>query len=125
MNELELLNKEYDDTQEALADLARVVGIDPERWDNDDCPNNSDMVKEIIAEIQNPWQPIECAPKDGSYILVSGLHHGNSIRWYENACWEESLDGWWNHFVMYAGADCLGNVTHWMALPNPPTGTEL
>lgn len=125
MNELELLNKEYDDTQEALADLARVVGIDPERWDNDACPNNSDMVKEIIAELQKPWRPIEEAPKDGTGLLFM-TKEGIVVE----GCWDSGFSMWqWNYLDIAThdlGCQTIEvEATHWMPLPAPPTGIDL
>ena len=69
------------------------------------------------AEMQ--WKPIETAPKDGTWIMVS------AGEWEpEAACWSESvwLTGW------YCGggrSDSYGpsfDPTHWMPLPPPPAG---
>ncbi len=47
------LEGEYNATQEAISDLANAMGIDAEaRWDHDSCPNNSDMIRELIAELK-------------------------------------------------------------------------
>lgn len=55
-----ILEKEYADCQEAIVQLANLVGIDAEScWDNDGCPNNSDMVIQIIDHIATPQQPTD------------------------------------------------------------------
>ena len=59
------------------------------------------------------WQPIETAPKDGRLILA----------------WEEPeityrLTFWGNSEWRYYpfGVEC--SPTHWMPLPDPPTGRD-
>ena len=57
------------------------------------------------------WQPIETAPKDGSYILGWSYSFNRSvelIRWNEEEnCFEFE-------------EDCEASATHWMPLPEPP-----
>jgi hypothetical protein len=58
------------------------------------------------------WQPIETAPKDGSFVLVT------SEKWFGDC----DVAGW--HFGMWRiSADpesCPIYPTHWMPLPPPP-----
>ena len=63
----------------------------------------------------NQWQPIETAPKDGSYILA----------W--SGCWRHPFAGRYigESFVLIDGADIDATqtryfATHWMPLPDPP-----
>lgn len=78
------------------------------------------------------WQSIETAPKDGTTILIGGhqlLHaHGFGIctaRWQTK--WEaENGDGiaWWKvEDGKFGPYDLRGpSPTHWMPLPDPPSG---
>jgi hypothetical protein len=69
------------------------------------------------------WQPIETAPKDGSWVLGYDaksaypdmacetmwiVRHGNGGGWSGGRDWEILLDGQY----------C--KPTHWMPLPEPP-----
>ncbi len=56
------------------------------------------------------WQPIETAPRDGTYILVF------VDVWHDVASWEAGL--WLNTY-----GDHSMNPTHWMPLPAPPKPT--
>ncbi len=60
------------------------------------------------------WQPINTAPKDGTYVLVYGRHEGVRI-----GKWETLFDDW---EAPYEGG--LLEPTHWMPLPDPPTAEE-
>jgi len=60
----------------------------------------------------NGWQPIETAPKDGTFILVAvpgevAIHI--MLVWW--------LDGW---CLDMTNTPIVGNPTHWMPLPEPP-----
>ena len=63
------------------------------------------------------WQPIETAPKDGTYVILMRLDN-------ELAC--EVCGGSWNLFPkqgeegLHGFNAWLDNPTHWMPLPSPP-----
>lgn len=60
------------------------------------------------------WQPIETAPKDGTWVMV-GNHNGPCIaRWGRTPY----VEGWFN------GRWYSDNQTHWMPLPEPPVPAE-
>lgn len=62
----------------------------------------------------NGWQPIESAPRDGSYILVSGIGILSS-----NGMYVCEAYGGANGF--YTSQGLLGNQPkYWMPLPAPP-----
>lgn len=70
------------------------------------------------------WQPIETAPKDGTFILITG-GRVDVYEWYNGkepesvmATW--TLDGW--HFASWDGAFRSEYLrpTHWMPQPCPP-----
>lgn len=60
------------------------------------------------------WQPIETAPKDGSWIIVTSTHnqyYRAAIMWddYWQDCNEANHDSFMDK-----------SATHWMPLPDPP-----
>jgi Protein of unknown function (DUF551) len=71
-----------------------------------------------VGEVSDPWQPIDTAPKDGTWVLVweTGINTKYSpcevARWYEEGSLFEA--GWRNSVkkLIYA--------TRWMPLPAAP-----
>lgn len=64
------------------------------------------------------WQPIDTAPRDGTWFDVWAVMRGSSQR-FTNV--EIGDDG--RYFVNENDAGYLGDcwtVTHWMPLPEPP-----
>ena len=77
------------------------------------------------------WQPIETVPKDGTAVLLIGVHedgvggqytHGGEpyvARWVPSAKWPQ------HSWVVSGGtryaSSGFGEPTHWMPLPEPPT----
>jgi hypothetical protein len=57
------------------------------------------------------WQPIETAPKDGTWVLSWGAHHGIGIARH---------NGLFAHMTGVSGWD---GSTHWQPLPDPPSLT--
>ena len=88
---------------------------------------------DIYAAIMNQtWQPIETAPKDGSHILLfwpkTGhypTHDGYHVEGARWLCKEECVGGrryWDPHFVSISHEQLhFTGMTHWMPLPKPPT----
>ena len=73
------------------------------------------------------WQPIESAPKDGTYILVSNPAAGGSwvAHWFPVAVSGYKFDQLWrsvmlNHWHIPEKTRYVP-PTHWMPLPPPPT----
>ena len=72
------------------------------------------------------WQPIETAPKDGSWLLVSNAEKDGAwiARYYEFYPSGYKPDNPW--FSLMLNHDGLPNPrgssfpTHWMPLPEPP-----
>lgn len=73
------------------------------------------------------WQPIETAPKDGTWILlckatdadgkpITGESFGLFV---QRAAWWE-VDGWVDYCAMVRDPNVFFNPTHWMPLPEPP-----
>ena len=70
------------------------------------------------------WMPIETAPKDGSYLLVSNGHGVWVARfksvyqsgWKPPSPWQSMM---LNH-AHIPSAKRNGSPTHWMPLPTPP-----
>ena len=74
------------------------------------------------------WQPIETAPKDGTWVLVFGNVCDESWREISVAVaqYTNELNGgtteWHWQFAWYDGGyyGIVDDVTHWMPLPEPP-----
>jgi len=66
----------------------------------------------ICASCKRPlWQPIETAPRDGTAVLVYDDGFFQTAAWYvglRRAGWTNAADSW------------LGDVTHWMPIPDGP-----
>ncbi len=64
------------------------------------------------------WQPIETAPKDGTFILVT---NGDL---YAVAAWLAGILTSEQDWSVSFGAGLPGKFkpSHWMPLPKPPTG---
>jgi hypothetical protein len=70
------------------------------------------------------WQPIETAPKDGTYLLLNTRYSEIVIGWFGKDLNIENYNGW-----LYGDGDGYStgyyynpiNPTHWMPLPKPPT----
>ncbi|KKM22878.1 hypothetical protein LCGC14_1620870 [marine sediment metagenome] len=60
------------------------------------------------------WQPIETAPKDGTWVFLFVPGHGPArARWSHNP---GMADGWRSHGT----GRTITQGTHWMPLPEPP-----
>lgn len=73
------------------------------------------------------WNPIETAPKDGSYILIHranghGMHLSPVVaRWVEREIVGSKVkrtEGKWQ--IDDTGSAMLGKGTHWMPMPKGP-----
>jgi hypothetical protein len=68
------------------------------------------------------WQPIETAPKDGTFIL--GYYADRPWLW-DIVQWDAGYLGgaWWGGGHENDGP--LFPPTHWMPLPDPPVATKM
>jgi hypothetical protein len=74
------------------------------------------------------WQPIETAPKDGTFILI---YLGDPWNKVEMARWYDTWNNWQTDILpdypereeVYGIGSCV--PTHWMPLPEAPTFDEL
>ena len=67
----------------------------------------------------NQWQPIETAPKDGTWILVYkpfNLYGFDDSKWFVDKYIVRWADECWNISM----EDKVIYPTHWMPLPKPP-----
>jgi len=71
--------------------------------------------------MMSKWQPIETAPKDGTYILLLG-DSGYTTTPHRVAvgCWIEGYRDFWINHSNDAFTDDGEPPTHWMPLPEPP-----
>ena len=108
-------------TTEAYDDSWRKAGVT--MWTSLNPTHAAAAYRAVKAEgvINQGWQPIESAPKDGTRILVwlKPLSQHEKINtdaqhsWVDKAHWTKFNGGGWVHYQ-------LGTPTHWMPLPNPP-----
>ena len=97
------------------------------------CPERK-VVKYIRADL-NEWQPIETAPRDGTYILMRSANFRPAVVSWETFEYRDSpladLPPRWCEDIETFGcaddyelAEYLKSVTweptHWMPLPKPP-----
>lgn len=78
-----------------------------------------EIADEVIAALASQWQPIESAPKDGTfYLATNGQDHRveNCPDGYVAGIWHR-IDGDWR------GCALGDDSTHWQPLP-PPPGVE-
>ena len=75
-------------------------------------------LNEAGCVVEQGWQPIETAPKDGTRILLFVPPYGASTGHYSPARsnWGEKASLWIAHAVLNKEAA----PTHWMPLPEPP-----
>jgi hypothetical protein len=112
-----------------------------------DEPVNPDMAEYIRADLVPQWQPIETAPKDGTWVLLTGgdaydefnLFKGTvdysvspHVVNYPNdvsvamkrpvvAFWNEKQSEWAFAFWDSCWYGEYSDPTHWMPLPAPPS----
>ena len=77
------------------------------------------------------WQPIETAPRDGTWFLIYNVNDGPES--FEVGCYDELIhyryddvgDGMYRRQPVVAyewrGFDNFNRATHWMPIPAPPT----
>ncbi len=63
------------------------------------------------------WQPIETAPKDGSYVLLAWDGQCIMSHWLDNS---NTTAPWKGFTVMGLRPWPKGKPTHWQPLPAPP-----
>lgn len=61
----------------------------------------------------NGWQPMDTAPRDGTYILLWSPEDACAISGYYHPGEDESDDLW-------LAGNIIVNPTNWMPLPEPP-----
>ena len=72
-------------------------------------------IAELESQLAGKWQPIETAPKDGAWIVVTSTHNK-----YYRAC-VQFCYGHWYDTQEVTHDDLMENAaTHWMPLPKAP-----
>ena len=72
------------------------------------------LIPMLVAAIRAPqWQPIETAPKDGTWVLIW-------IDWIGNPRSSAFENGTWQNLPWVSSVKDY-NPSHWMPLPKPPT----
>jgi len=72
----EQLEREYTETQEALATLAEALGFDWEMaWDHDSCPNNSECIAQLITVARTSnRETLEALRRARQHLNANFLH---------------------------------------------------
>ena len=119
-------------TQDLIAAALRLAALAERNTDDrDEWQHAIDSVREACARAMvqpaapDGWQPIETAPKDDSYLLVSNGHGVWVARfksvyqsgWKPPSPWQSMM---LNHDHI-PSAKRNGSPTHWMPLPTPPS----
>lgn len=70
------------------------------------------------------WQPIETAPKDGTFLIGgwTGDGHKHPMIWSVDSAWRDG-DGFSVDVSPESGETMrptIDHITHWMPLPQPP-----
>lgn len=71
------------------------------------------------------WQPIETAPRDGTDVLIVDISAtkptASIAHFWSDDCWicchAESYSE-----AIYGEIEVMGDPSHWMPLPTPPSG---
>ena len=71
-----------------------------------------------IERLKCQWQPIETAPRDGTYILLGWFLEGGGGGHPEVAFWHSTKQLWCSSRLL--NAEGYYSPTHWMPLPDPP-----
>ena len=70
------------------------------------------------------WQPIETAPKDGTWILVYEPHNYEPevhiVRWAESDGWPNGKTWLTEEYGGGPDGHSATDATHWMPLPDAP-----
>jgi hypothetical protein len=70
------------------------------------------------------WQPIESAPKDGTWFLGYWPVHTREERVCATSWSDDAIDGYMGRFVDIADHIDWTQPTHWMHLPSTPSSKE-
>lgn len=84
--------------------------------------NEIESLRSELAALkaENEWQPMETAPKDEAWIVVTSTHNK-----YYRAC-VQFYDGHWYDTQEVTHDDLMENAaTHWMPLPKPPAMAKI
>jgi hypothetical protein len=97
--------------------------------------NEGVLAQQAAPAIPEGWQPIETAPKDGTYImLTNGVNVAQGWWEHQEPCIRENRDTMGNYIDQQEDdgfddwLDCEGGMqqspTHWMPLPPAPEGEK-
>ncbi len=88
---------------------------------------SAEALRAALAEQAPQWQPIETAPKDGTYVLVVPPTHSSvscSVARFDNDRYSRKPRPFWNRSDGWGRVSVSRDTppTHWMPLPKPPEG---
>jgi hypothetical protein len=118
------------DNKEAIERLEVIMVGNSNSKLNQALSHAIDVMK--ASEVSNDWQPIETAPMEGSFVLLTGGKFCSNWeknqpkpdfvigRWENDPRWE----GDWIIYYDLTGCGRYYDPTHWMPLPQPPKEGE-
>lgn len=118
----------YDEILEAMREAEKFIFRHSEPWYVTGQEARRKIRAAIAALEGMRWQPIETAPKDGTYILIIDLTaetpEADKVHWAENVwrCGDE-LDWKENPQACREVVGVYRTPTHWMPLPIAPNKT--
>jgi hypothetical protein len=118
------------EARRAADPIAQALGRTDIDYSTDELPT---APRSVVPSVEPPsqesstgWQPIETAPKDGTWILVyehcEPLPSVYVVRWGVPEWWGASVDETWVTIAVGPNPDTYNatDATHWMPLPDPP-----
>lgn len=80
----------------------------------EDCANDLEpLIRDLLTLIDQGWQPIETAPKDGTWIIVGWFELPGQC-FYQRAFWHTADGGrWCDTHTAWTGAPHQEDPTHW------------
>lgn len=74
-------------------------------------------------KVENEWQPISTAPKDGTVVIVWWWNKVITA-WCAGAGLSRDGGDWWRSHAMEVVSTDYPRPTHWMPLPKAPDGAS-
>lgn len=98
-----------------IKELSFAAGI-ADTFHGRNCCAALDRIEDALQSLPNKWQPIDTAPRDGTFVLV--CEKDNSAIYEARFMWDDWYPAMQSDSDEYA--PMKGYPSHWMPLPEPP-----